>query len=169
MSADRNPEHWVYLGIGSNIHPRENLQRAVALLSNYVRIEKVSSVYKTPSVGSEGPDFLNAVILIRTDLTCNELKRTVILEIEEKLGRVRTSDKNAPRTIDIDILIEDNELYDDEVWEQAHLAIPLAELNPGYTHPSIKETLQQVATNLAQTKSISRQRNIIIAPSRHDY
>jgi 2-amino-4-hydroxy-6-hydroxymethyldihydropteridine diphosphokinase len=169
LSADKNSEHLIYLGIGSNINPRENLPRALALLSNYVRIEKVSSVYKTPSVGSEGPDFLNAVILIGTYLTCDVLKRTVLREIEEKLGRMRTSDKNAPRTIDIDILIEDNELYDDEIWEQAHLAIPLAEINPGYTHPSTKETLKQVATNIAQAKSISRQQNIIITPSRYEY
>jgi len=166
LSADRNPEHWVYLGIGSNIQARYNLPWAIDLLRQFVTIEKISSIFKTPSVGSEGPDFLNAVLLIRTNLPPDDLRSLIIRDIEKRLGRVRTTDKNAPRTIDIDILIVDNQFYDDEIWEQAHLAIPLAEIAPGYTHPVTGVTLNQIATHLAKTTLISAQRNIIIHPSK---
>ena len=166
MSAHKHPEHHIYLGIGSNIQARYNLPWAIDLLRQFVTIEKISSIFKTPSVGSEGPDFLNAVLLIRTNLPPDDLRSLIIRDIEKRLGRVRTTDKNAPRTIDIDILIVDNQFYDDEIWEQAHLAIPLAEIAPGYTHPVTGVTLNQIATHLAKTTLISAQRNIIIHPSK---
>lgn len=165
MSAVGKPDHWVYLGFGSNINPNKNLPQAIKLISKKVHIEEVSSVYKTQAVGSKGPDFLNAVVLIRTHLTCNDLKNTVIRDIENALGRIRTSDKNAPRTIDIDILIEDDELYDEDIWEQAHLAIPLAELYPDYMHPVTNERLSKIAKYLEITHPITRQQNVIITPS----
>ena len=166
MSAHKHPEHHIYLGIGSNIQARYNLPWAIDLLRQFVTIEKISSIFKTPSVGSEGPDFLNAVLLIRTNLPPDDLRSLIIRDIEKRLGRVRTTDKNTPRTIDIDILIVDNQFYDDEIWEQAHLAIPLAEIAPGYTHPVTGVTLNQIATHLAKTTLISAQRNIIIHPSK---
>ena len=155
------PDHRVYLGVGSNIHPQENLPKAINLLRKEVIIDKISSVYQTQAVGSKGPDFLNAAVLIRTKLTCEQLKKTVIRDIEDTLGRIRTEDKNAPRTIDIDILIEDDELYDEDIWEQSHLAIPLAELYPDYMHPITKEPLYQVAKYLSKTNPIKKQTNII--------
>lgn len=161
-------DHWVYLGFGSNIDPNINLSRAIQLISKEVHIEAVSSIYRTQAVGSKGPDFLNAVVLIKTHLSCHDLKNTVIRDIENTLGRIRTSDKNAPRTIDIDILIEDDELYDEDIWEQAHLAIPLAELYPDYTHPVTNERLSQIAKILESTNPINRQRNVIIPPKLYD-
>jgi len=150
----------VYLGVGSNIQPRENLPRAIDLISKKVIIEEISSVYQTRAVGSKGPDFLNAVLLIRTNLTCEQLKNTVIRDIEDTLGRTRVADKNAPRTIDIDILIEDDELYDEDIWEQAHLAIPLAELYPDYTHPTTNKPLSHIAKYLSESNPINKQTNI---------
>lgn len=157
LNAIGNPNHLVYLGFGSNINPHENLPKAIALINKNVEIVEVSSIYKTQAIGTEGPDFLNAVVLIKTHLLCDDLKSTVIRNIEDELGRVRTSDKNAPRTIDIDILIEDDELYDEDVWAQAHLAIPLAELYPGYTHPVTNERLIDIAKNLEKTHIITKQ------------
>jgi 2-amino-4-hydroxy-6-hydroxymethyldihydropteridine diphosphokinase len=148
----------VYLGVGSNIQPQENLPRAINLISEEVTIEKISSVYQTQAVGSHGPDFLNAVVLVRTTLSWEQLKNTVIREIEDTLGRIRTSDKNAPRTIDIDILIKDDEVYDEDIWEQAHLAIPLAELYPDYTHPITNKTLSHIAEYLSKSNPIIKRR-----------
>jgi 2-amino-4-hydroxy-6-hydroxymethyldihydropteridine diphosphokinase len=154
----------VYLGVGSNIQPQENLPRAINLISKEVTIDKISSVYQTQAVGSHGPDFLNAVVLVRTTLSCEQLKNTVIREIEDTLGRIRTSDKNAPRTIDIDILIIDDEMYDEDIWELAHLAIPLAELYPDYTHPTTNKPLSHIAEHLSSSKSIKKT-DIITPPS----
>ncbi len=158
MSAARNPNHRVYLGVGSNIQPQENLPRAINLISKEVTIDKISSVYQTQAVGSHGPDFLNAVVLVRTTLSCEQLKNTVIREIEDTLGRIRTSDKNAPRTIDIDILIIDDEMYDEDIWELAHLAIPLAELYPDYTHPITNKPLFHIAEYLSKSNPIIKRR-----------
>ena len=156
MSAAGNPDHRVYLGVGSNIQPQENLPRAINLIRKKLTIEEISSVYQTQAVGSLGPDFLNAVVLVRTTLSCEQLKKTIIREIEDTLGRIRTSDKNAPRTIDIDILIKDDEVYDEDIWELAHLAVPLAELYPDYMHPITNKPLSHIAEDLNSSKPIKK-------------
>jgi 2-amino-4-hydroxy-6-hydroxymethyldihydropteridine diphosphokinase len=147
--------HLVYLGLGSNIAPETNLKHALTLLGDTVQVIAVSKVWKTQAVGTEGPDFLNAAIAIRTKLPPDELKIRVLREIERQLGRVRTEDKNAPRPIDIDILIFDSELSDPQIWSQVHLAVPLAELIPNYIHRENGETLAQVARRLLLSTPIN--------------
>ena len=124
--------HLTCLMMGSNIRPEENLKQALYLLGEQVSIQKISSVWKTPAVGSPGPDFLNAAVLAHTDLDAVELKESVLRPLETKLGRVRVEDKNAPRTIDLDIIIFDGALMDEDLWHQAYLAVPISELLPVY-------------------------------------
>ena len=62
-------------------------------------------MWETPPVGSRGSNFLNAALLIRTTLTSGLLKSLVLRPIEIQMGRVRTANKNAPRPIDLDILV----------------------------------------------------------------
>jgi len=150
LNANEQAEHQVFLGIGSNIDPQENLPKAVELLASLVRVEAVSQVWRTTAVGGKGPDFLNAALEIRTPLQAEALKREVLRLVEAQLGRVRTEDKYAPRPIDLDILIVDSMVFDAQIWEQAFLAIPLADLLPGYTNPTSGETLSQAAIRLAQ-------------------
>jgi 2-amino-4-hydroxy-6-hydroxymethyldihydropteridine diphosphokinase len=142
--------HQVILGLGSNINPYENLPRAVDLLCEQVTILAISRAWETPAVGNPAPDFLNAAIQVLTLLPPEELKQRVIRPIETQLGRVRTADKNAPRPIDIDILAYDGKILDMLVWEQAYLAVPLAELAPGYTHPETGESIASAAVRLAR-------------------
>jgi 2-amino-4-hydroxy-6-hydroxymethyldihydropteridine diphosphokinase len=144
----------VCLGLGSNIDPQEHLPRALELLSKYAAIEAVSTAWETPAVGNHGPDFLNAAVLVRTPLPPELLKSQVIRHIEKELGRVRTANKNAPRTIDIDILLVDHQVIDPDLWTQAYLAVPVAELLPDYPSGERGETLAQVAHRLAQITSI---------------
>jgi 2-amino-4-hydroxy-6-hydroxymethyldihydropteridine diphosphokinase len=139
-----------YIGIGSNIQPEANLPRALDLLCQEVRIERLSMVWETPPLGLKGQNFLNAVVCIRTQLSVTLLKSLLLRPIEIKLGRVRTANKYAPRTIDLDILVYECRLVDPAVWEQAFLAVPLAELIPDYTHPDTGEPLKQAAGRLAQ-------------------
>ena len=89
------------------------------------------------------PNFLNTAFFIGTELNAEKLKRDVINNIEYKLGRVRTSDKNAPRTMDIDIVLFDGVLYDQNLWKKAFVAIPMAELLPDLQHPSMNLTLNE--------------------------
>ena len=102
----------VYLGLGSNIAPQENLPKALERPAQAVTILAVSPTWQTPAVGSPGPDFFNAAVSLRTALSREELKTRVIRPTKDELGRIRTVDKNAPRTIDIDILVDNGELIE---------------------------------------------------------
>ena len=138
----------VYLSLGSNIAPEENLPRALRLLAERVRVLGVSRVWQTPPYGTQGAPFLNAAALIETALPAERLKREILRPIEAALGRVRGPDKFAPRPIDLDILLYSGCLPDPEVWERPHLAVPLAELLPDYENPRTGEHLAEAARRL---------------------
>jgi len=128
--------HQVCLLLGSNIQPEENILLAVEHLKNSVHILKISSVWQSPSVGFAGPDFLNLALLAATPLTSVELKEQVLRPLEDRLGRVRTVDKNAPRTMDIDIILFDGVELDLILWQYAFRAVPVAELLTEYRSKS---------------------------------
>jgi hypothetical protein len=89
-------EHQVIIGLGSNISPAENLKSALYLLGRYAPIQAISEVWQTRAVGSKGPDFLNAAVLISSPLSYDELRNQILRPIENLLGRVRTKDPNSP-------------------------------------------------------------------------
>ena len=153
MSA-AEPLNQVYLGLGSNIQPELNLPRAVALLAGQVKIDAISRVWQTPPVGNSGPCFLNAVARITTNLNQLELKVQILRLIETRLGRVFTENRNDPRIIDLDILIFNDKQIDAEIWNFAHLCVPLAELYPDYTNPETGETIRQAAEQFRQAHYI---------------
>ncbi|MGH9381426.1 MAG: 2-amino-4-hydroxy-6-hydroxymethyldihydropteridine diphosphokinase [Thermoanaerobaculia bacterium] len=150
----------VFVGLGSNIHPRENLRRAVTLLEERSRLVAVSPVYRTAAVGrSDLPPFLNAAVELSDARDPAELKYALLRPIEAELGRVRTADRAAPRTIDLDLLLVDGLVLDDpgtgitlpdpEILERPHLALPLADLAPDLVHPTDGRTLAEVAKALS--------------------
>lgn len=149
--------HSVYLSLGSNVDPEHNLPRAVHLLRQKTRLVAVSRAWQSHAVGSNGPDFLNACALIQTPLGVQEFKTQVILPIEQALGRVRTADKFAPRTMDIDILFFDEEPFGDFL-NHAFIVVPLAEIAPHLRHPLVYNlTMSQLAEQLrSQTWIIPR-------------
>ncbi len=99
-----------YIGIGSNIgHKKKFINKAVSFLrkNSKIKIIKISGVIQSKPQGYLAqPDFLNAVIAIKTTLSPSELLK-FLNNIEEKLGRKRIF-KDAPRTIDLDILLYNN-------------------------------------------------------------
>ncbi len=145
-----------YLGLGSNLGDRQrNLEKAIELLAQQVRIEQVSPFYETEPVGYLAqPRFLNAVCQVNTSLSPEELLITV-KEIEANLGRV-TSFPNAPRPIDIDILLYDDQIINlpqltiphPRLEERAFVLVPLAELAPELVHPvshhKVRELVKRV-------------------------
>jgi len=138
-----------YLSLGSNIDKERNLVRAVRLLSDAVHLVAVSSVYETAPVGNPHQEsFLNAAVVVETPLSAEALKRDVLMPIEDRLGRRRTADRNAPRTIDIDIALFNEEVLDPEIATRSHLAVPLAEVAAAYRLPPIGKTLSEVAAGL---------------------
>ena len=142
-----------YLCLGSNLGNRmANLNKAVALLSQKVNIEKVSSVYETEPIGyKEQPLFLNMACQITTMLNPGELLHFA-KDIEGKMGRVQ-SFSNSPRLIDIDILFYDREVIrTDELniphprlAKRAFGLIPLAEIAPQLIHPELGKKISELA------------------------
>ena len=111
----------VFIGIGSNLGNRSDyISKAIDCLRGIpnIIIDKVSSIIETKPQDAIGQrDYLNAAIKLRTDLTALDLLKE-LNRIEENLGRARSS-KNAPRTIDLDIL-----LYGEEVINEPNLKVP---------------------------------------------
>ena len=142
--------HSAYLSLGSNIQPEMHLVQALERLQTYGKLEKISNAWESESVGAEGPNYLNACVLLVTPLEQSALKEQALLTIEKHLGRKRTADKFAPRTIDIDIVIFDDQSCDDKYWEQAFVVVPLAEIYPHYQHPLTKEAIGITAARLRQ-------------------
>lgn len=148
-----------YLSLGSNIEAETNLPAAVRAISSYGQIRAVSRVWESAPFGESASsrrdaDFLNAAVLLETHLSTGELCVDVIPSIESRLGRVRDPrDKNAPRTIDIDLSLFNREVLtqgrraipDPELILRPFVAIPLAELDPDYVHPTDGRTLAQIA------------------------
>jgi 2-amino-4-hydroxy-6-hydroxymethyldihydropteridine diphosphokinase len=142
--------HQVYLSLGSNIQPEINLLRAVELLYGHGMVRRVSEAWESEAVGSDGPNFLNTCALFITPLSQTEVKEQVIHPIETKLGRKRSADKNAPRTIDIDVVLFDEQLCDAKFWKQAFVIIPLAEIHPEYQNSITQEKITETAARLRQ-------------------
>jgi len=153
-------EHQFCLLLGSNIQPEKNLELGMDLLRSQVKITQVSSVWETSSVGSPGPDFLNMAVLVTSSLDANSLKEKVIRPLEAQLGRVRSSDKNAPRTIDIDIILFDNQLLDPNLWRFAYRAVPVADILPDFRSEQ-GDLLKDVASRLVETTPIRSKSDLL--------
>jgi 2-amino-4-hydroxy-6-hydroxymethyldihydropteridine diphosphokinase len=137
-------EHQACLLLGSNIQPERNLPLAIHQLQDHLTILRISRVWETPSVGSAGPNFLNAALLAHTPLEQKILKLQILTPLEAKLGRVRSADRNAPRPIDLDIILFDGRIMDPTLWQFAHRAVPVAEIQPEL-HSEDGEILKDVA------------------------
>ena len=95
----------VILSVGSNIDPLENIGAAAEMLSETDCLISVSRFLKTSPEGyPHQPDFLNGAFYIKTELDQFSLKNK-LKDIEAKLGRIRTSNKDGPRAIDLDIVV----------------------------------------------------------------
>ncbi len=150
-----------YLGLGSNLGDRQaNLDRALELLSQRLRLGKVSSIYDSEPVGNvDQPRFLNLVCQITTHLAPQGLL-ALAKGIEARLGRVGPS--GAPRPIDIDILF-----YGDQViktpelviphprlTERAFVLVPLVEIAPDLVHPVNGKTAKELLKAMKEVQGV---------------
>ncbi|MBI2854655.1 MAG: 2-amino-4-hydroxy-6-hydroxymethyldihydropteridine diphosphokinase [Chloroflexi bacterium] len=145
-----------YLGLGSNIGDREdNINKALRLICQRVAVEKVSSLYESEPWGyHDQPDFLNAVCRTTTNLSPRELL-ALAKEIERSLGR-KPRFRNAPRPIDIDILLYENMVIVEadlviphpRMVERAFVLVPLAEIAPEAVHPQEGKTVEELAAKV---------------------
>lgn len=143
-----------YLSLGSNIEPEENLRKAMDRLAAQVEVVRTSQIWETEAIGSSGPAFLNAAVEIYTNLEAHDLKEHILNGIETSLGRVRSSDKYAPRTIDLDIILFNGEIVDQNLWKYLFVALPMAEFLPDFRNPESGETISAAANRLLQTTHV---------------
>ncbi|MFA5046473.1 MAG: 2-amino-4-hydroxy-6-hydroxymethyldihydropteridine diphosphokinase [Paludibacter sp.] len=143
---------FVYLGLGTNLGEKErNLHDAVSALGFEVgNVLRLSAFHGSLPWGFESPnDFLNAVVLIETNLSPSKLLNKT-QEIEKNLGRIKKSNVNyTDRIIDIDILFYDNLIIEQPklkiphplIMERDFVLIPLAEIAPDLIHPVLKKKI----------------------------
>jgi 2-amino-4-hydroxy-6-hydroxymethyldihydropteridine diphosphokinase len=144
------------IALGSNLDSQwgdrqANLLEAIERLQRLGDVTTISSFFDTEPVGYlDQPRFLNAALLLQTDLTPLELLHG-LMAIEHGMGRERIIDKG-PRVIDLDLL-----LYDDVVMDAPELTLPhpslherrfvlepLAEIVPGMVHPVLRKTVAEL-------------------------
>jgi len=138
-----------YLGLGANLgHTEQTLRAAATAIATLpsVTLRARSSLYKTPAWGlTDQPDFLNAVVMIKTDLSAPELL-AALMQIEHQHGRNRETEQRwGPRTLDIDILLYGNQVIDQpglriphpHLHERAFALLPLHEIAPEITIPGL--------------------------------
>lgn len=154
----------VVVSLGSNIEPKKNICLAIQAIQKDCKVTQLSSAWETRSEGTKGPNFLNAALILETPLPLGELKRTILKPIENQLARVRTEDKNAPRTIDLDIIVFNGDVVDTYVWDRVFIAVPIAEIMPKLIRTETKETISEVAARLKK-KSFAIRRPDICLPA----
>ena len=151
----------VYLSLGSNLGNRqENLDRALKLLSERMRIGKVSSIYDTEPVGGiSQPRFLNLACEAFTRLTPEGLL-ALAKGIELKMGRYSRSGE--PRVIDIDIILFGSQVVKTadlviphpQMAERSFVLIPLAEIAPDVVHPVLKKTIKELNKAIKEVQGV---------------
>ncbi len=157
--------HITYLLLGSNLGNRmKYIASAISEIEIKLgNISRRSSLYQTASWGKhDQPDFINQVIELKTSLEPKDLL-SGILGIESDFGRKRI-EKWGSRTIDIDIL-----LYDDQIVNEPELIIPhpylafrrfclmpLCEIAPEFIHPVLKKNIQELLFELSDDLLVKR-------------
>jgi 2-amino-4-hydroxy-6-hydroxymethyldihydropteridine diphosphokinase len=134
-----------WVGIGANLgDARANVLDAIDRLARLpgARLVQTSSLYRTAPIDSSGDDYVNAVAALATDLDAHALLRA-LFAIEQAHGRERPY-RNAPRTLDLDLLLYGDAVIDDapalivphpRMHERAFVLAPLAEIAPGLVIP----------------------------------
>jgi 2-amino-4-hydroxy-6-hydroxymethyldihydropteridine diphosphokinase len=157
-------ENTAFIGLGSNMGDRyQFLIQATNLLDNHpnIALVNVSSIYETEPVGYEEQDlFLNMVAEVKTDLTAEELL-AVCNRIEQKLGRKREI-KWGPRTIDLDILLFNQENIETEklviphprMLERTFVMVPLLEIRPNIVFPGPNQSEFLCHNQLPNTEGV---------------
>lgn len=149
-----------FLDLGSNVEREASVALGLRLLRERFRVVRVSSVYESPAVGG-GPDFHNLAVEIETDLEPADLRRA-LREIEARAGRVRTADRYAPRTLDLDLTLYGDRVEEGlphpQVADQAFVLVPLSEIAPDLVHPVLGRRLADLAAELTRSGCDLRRR-----------
>lgn len=152
----------IYIGLGANLPgrfggPEETIHRAYEQLeSRGIKVVKKSNIWFTAPVpyDPDQPWYRNSVVAVSTQKTPITLMQ-ILLEIEEKFGRIRTY-KNAPRTLDLDLLAYDSLCANtpdlivphERMHQRAFVLNPLKEIEPDWIHPVTGEHIDNLLSKI---------------------
>jgi 2-amino-4-hydroxy-6-hydroxymethyldihydropteridine diphosphokinase len=147
----------IFVGVGSNIEPYSNVKSALVALHGTVGVRALSTFYRTPPLDRPGdPPFVNGVVELGDVLAPLQLKQ-LLRRTEEGLGRQRGPDRNAPRTVDLDLLLygdlvcnsDELRLPHPTILERPFVAVPLLELAPDLVIPGSGATLRSLVATIS--------------------
>lgn len=154
-----------YIALGSNQDPETYLPEAATLMAFLFKVTGVSSFYRNPALDRpDRPEFVNGMVRVETDFPPLTIKKELLMNLEEQLDRVRTEDKNAPRTIDLDLCLYGDMLYkegglvlpDPELTRRPFLYIPLLDIEPDILFPGTDEKLADLVLPRAKVKGLRK-------------
>lgn len=161
----------IYISLGSNIDPEANLPGAIKALRSRLHNNRISPVYRSPPVAMQGADFYNAVI---SGSTHEPVSKVIdwLLATEIAFGRVKTANKFTSRTLDLDLLLYGNTIFDSvdgghtrlphpDIIDQAYVLQPLADIASELIHPQCKSTIGSL---LSQLQSQSPEKIAALTP-----
>lgn len=156
MALPAAADHTAYVALGSNLaDPAEQVRKAIVALGSLPQtvVAASSSLYRTTPWGyADQPDFINAVVRLKTSLGARELLLRMLC-LEGEFGRVRTM-PNGPRILDLDLLLYDHERIAEpdlvvphpRMHERAFVLVPLLEIVPSVAIPGIGPAAPIAAT-----------------------
>jgi 2-amino-4-hydroxy-6-hydroxymethyldihydropteridine diphosphokinase len=160
LSIFTESTHIIYISVGSNIDKEKHTKAGLQGMYQAFGELTLSSVFESESVGFEGNNFYNLVVKASTNLSIVEVC-AVLKKIERDNKRQRVEQKFAPRTLDLDLLLYDQQvtinpitLPRPEVLYNAFVLKPLAEIAADELHPEVDESY----ANLWQAYDKSKQK-----------
>lgn len=121
-------KHQAIVGVGSNIEPEKNIDRALAIIRDEQELVAESTMIQTKPVGIVNqPDFVNGALLINTELDYGAFNQ-YLKDVESRLQRDVDQKDFGPRTIDLDIIVWDGKVVHDDYYQYDHTRAPVKEL-----------------------------------------
>ncbi len=137
---------FAFIAVGSNIEPLIHIPRALDRLKQLEHVQASSTFYQTEPLGPPNqPVFVNGVWCIETQTSPHHVKTDILTGIERQLGRIRTDDKYAPRTIDLDLI-----LYGRRHCDDPNLTLP----HPDLVRPFVLGPLWELIDTLGLTHQL---------------
>ena len=141
----------VFISIGSNIDRKANITAGIKALDKLFHPTTCSTIYESESVGFDGDNFYNLVLAFDTNASISEVS-THLSRIEDENGRKRDGPRFSSRTLDLDLLLYDDEILETdaltlprpEIYENAFVLLPLSEVAAKQIDPLKKKTYAQL-------------------------